>query len=305
MTVVPRVDSKNVPGGAETASKPPLRKPSLAVIIRSFFVIPFFIAVSCVLLFTAFRALTEDEKDVFGHLAAIRDGRPTERWQAAFELSSLVGQTDAVPQTDRFTAAMIDAFNQAAEDSDQRVRQYLALAMGRSGQMVFVEPLLAAIETDPEANWPYFLHALGALRSLDAAPVIRPRVKHTDARVRLQAVIALGNIGDEQSTGDLKGALKDSESNVRWDAAVALAKLGDPSGREVLHQLLDRRYLARFPGVDAQEVTQVLVTAIQAGAMLQDPVLDNSIRHLADNDPNVNVRKTAIAVIQDRAESEM
>ncbi len=293
------------PDGVESAS-PEEESPHQIrrTLVHSFVIIPFIIATFGILLFSSAQVLTKGKSDVFQYLDDIRDGRPTKRWRAAFELSRLLEQSEAIPlaSAGRFSVAMIGTFDHSRKDPNPLVRQYLALAMGRSGQQEFVAPLVAALADSPTANSPYIIHALGILRDPAAAPAIRPYTKHADVRVRLQAVIALGHIGDERSKGDLLDALEDPEDNIRWDAAVALAKMDEAAGKEVLGQLLDRRYLARFEEVDAQEVTRILVTVIEAGAMLDDPALNIAINGLAENDPNINVRKTALAAIQKRTE---
>ncbi len=47
-----------------------------------------------------------------------------------------------------------------------------------------------------------------------------------DARVRLDAAVALGGLGDPQAIGPLKTALRDQNDSVRDQALAALYKLG-------------------------------------------------------------------------------
>ncbi len=127
-----------------------------------------------------------------------------------------------------------------------------------------------------------------------SAASIHPFLDHPDTHVRLAAVIALGNISDESSVLFLRKALHDSEPNVQWDAAIGLAKMNDASGRDILINLLDRNYLAKFPEVDLQEQTQIIIVAIQAAKFLNDGVLNSVIGQLAKNDTNMNVRAAAL-----------
>lgn len=270
----------------------------LRVMVHSFVVIPFLIAVAGTSLFGAVRLLTADGNDVFELLDDIENGYTGKRWRAAFELSRVLARAEDIPAGPRFAAAMTRTFDHARNESNEQVRQYLALAMGRSGKTEFTAPLVRALETDPEVNRPYILHALGLLKDPAAAEAIAPYTADSDARVRLQAVIALGNIGGDTSRPYLADALNDLESNVRWDAAIALAKMGDDSGKDILVQLLDRGYLAGFAAVDGEEQVQILLVTIRAGALLQDPGVEAATKSLAESDPNMEVRRAALEAIR-------
>ena len=119
-------------------------------------------------------------------------------------------------------------------------------------------------------------------------------MENPEPRIRLIATIALGDIADPQTVKALKKALHDSEPNVQWDAAIALAKMKDLSGRDILLKLLDRGYLSKFPEVDSQEQSHILLTAIDVAAKLNDKELKNAILRLAQNDQNMNVRTAAL-----------
>ena len=66
------------------------------------FVIPFLIAVFCVLLFTAIHLLTREQRGAEDYLADIKTGGLTKRWQGAFELSKILANPELVPDEDRF-----------------------------------------------------------------------------------------------------------------------------------------------------------------------------------------------------------
>ncbi|MBI4557629.1 MAG: HEAT repeat domain-containing protein [Candidatus Hydrogenedentes bacterium] len=294
-------DIRSERGLADTSPAAPSAAPrsTVAVIVHSFFVVPFLIAVFSALLYVAVRLLTRGEDTAYDYLNDIKAGGFTQRWQAAFELAKLMSNPAAMPKEERFIAEMTAAFEQSQHDPSPMVRQYLALAMGRSGDQAYVSPLVAALGRETDDNRPYLLHALGMLRDPQSVDGIKPYVADRDARVRLQAVMALGNLGDPGVVDQLKLALQDPEPNVQWESAVALAKLGDASGRAVLLNLLDRDYWSRYPEVDNYERNQAILTAMQAGALLHDPELDTAIRALSQNDPNMNVRRTATALLKD------
>lgn len=265
------------------------------VIIHSFFVIPFLIAVFCVLLFTAIHLLTREQRSAEDYLADIKTGGLTKRWQGAFELSKILVNPKLVPANDRFFPELIDAFEHAKHDDD-RIRQYLALAMGMTANPVFLQPLLNGLQEEKEVNLPALIYALGMLRQKEAAPALYPYLEHPQARIRSITVVALGNIADARSDSVLRKALADPEPNVQWGAAVSLAKMGDAAGKSVLMNMLDRGYLSKFPEVDAEEQNNLLLLAINAASPLEDVNLDERIAQLAKGDKNMTVRSAALDV---------
>ena len=281
------------PGGHSPGAEAPA-KSFFGVIIHSFFVIPFLIAVFSVLLFAAVRILTMEQHTIYDYLNDVKTGSLTKRWQSAFELSKVMSNPKLIPDDERFTNELINAFNQSARD-DNRVRQYLALAMGRTGNTRYVLPLLKALQTDKEENLYSIIYALGMLRGEQAALAIQEQLDNPDARIRLACVIALGNIADPKSLESLKRALHDSEPNVQWDAAIALAKMRNSSGRDVLLKLLDRNYLSQFSALDQQTQNHVIMITIEAASLLNDPEINRTIQQLGQTDKNMNVRKTALA----------
>mgnify|MGYP001614007531 CR=1 FL=1 len=276
------------------ANASPEKKPSLLrVIVHSFFVVPFLIAVFAVLIYLIVRIITMEQHTTYDYLNDIKTGAATKRWQAAFELSRILANSELVPKEERFVAEMIAAFEHAEQD-DNRVRQYLALAMGRTGNIAFVEPLIAALGKDPDENKPSLIHALGTIRDPRAVPPLMTASAHPDGRIRLNAIIALGNIGDSSSIEVLRGALNDAEPNIRWDAAIALAKMKDPSGKDQLLKLLDRNYYSEFPEVSSEEVNEAIKVVIEVSKGLQDTDLQAATARLAKEDPNMKVRHAAM-----------
>ncbi len=267
------------------------------IIVHSFFVVPFLIAVFCVLLFAAIYLLTREQHSVYDFLADIKTGGLTKRWQGAFELSKALADPRFVPQDERFSSGLIDAFEHARGDDD-RVRQYLALAMGRTASPVFLQPLLNGLQEEKETNLPALIYALGMLRQKEAAPALYPYLDHPQARIRSITVAALGNIADARSGSVLRKALADPEPNVQWGAAVSLAKMGDAAGKNVLLNMLDRGYLSRFPEVDPAEQNNLLLLAMDAAASLQDSNLDERIAGLAKGDVNMAIRSAALDIAE-------
>lgn len=277
--------------------QPPEEKKSLfGVIMHSFFVVPFLLAVFSILLFAAVRILTMEKSSVHDYLRDVKEGGATKRWQAAFELSRILSNKNEVPSDGKFVDQMVEAFESSAHDDD-RVRQYMAMAMARTGNEKFVGPLLEALPLEKDENLYAIITALGILKDNKAVDVLLQQVQNESPRIRLASVIALGNIGDPKALPALKARLDDPEPNVTWDAAVALAKMGDQSGRGIILNLLDRNYLNSFPNLDPRDQSRIITVAIQASEKWYEPQINAALQKLFESDPNMNVRSLAHNVL--------
>ena len=284
-----------------TATDPEKPQSFFGVIVHSFFIIPFLIAVFCVLLFSAMMMLTREQATVYDFLDDVKTGGMTKRWQAAFELSRVLANPKIVPHDKRFHDEMTSAFEKAVHD-DNRVRQYLALAMGRSQDPVYFETLSQGLNNEKEENIPSILYALGMLGDTRATQVLAPYLDHPRDRVRSIAAAALGNLQDPESKEFLKKSLTDPQPNVQWTTAIALAQLGDGSGKPVLVKLLDRQYLASFPEIDPVEQSHLLLAAIHSAVKLRDPVITARVQQLSTTDKNMKVRSAAMEYLQNTAQ---
>jgi len=116
---------------------------------------------------------------------------------------------------------------------------------------------------------------------------------NSEPQVRLHAVIALGKIGGSSTIPLLQSMLSDQEPNVRWDASIALAKQKDSSGRSILLDLLDRKYLNSFPNIDEKEKVQVMLVAISVAHFIQNQELKSRLEDINSNDNNLKIREAA------------
>lgn len=281
----------------EEIKEEPPKESFLKVIVHSFFVIPFLIAVFGVLLFAAMHLLTSEKRSAQDYLKDVKTGSETKRWQSAFELSKMLSNPKALPEDSGFYQQMLSAFEQSKHDTSPLVRQYLALAMGRSGKVIFANPLVKALKDADDANRPTIIYALGMLKESKTAVEIEPYLNDPSARVRSIAATALGNITNPASKSALKKVLNDPEPNVQWGAAISLASMGDDSGKAILLKLLSRDYLAKFPEVDADEQTQLMLAAIEAAAKIKDEDLMNRLTELSKTDRNMKVRAQCLKAI--------
>ena len=255
--------------------------------------VPLIIVSFSLLVFYLIRFLTQEDHTVYDYLNDIKSGSISKRWQSAFELSKMLSKANLVPDDQRFISEMISAYQNSGQDDD-RIKQYLALAMGKTGKKDFIAPLHKDLQSESEDNLKVIIHALGLLKDSQVVPELTRIAQHPDAKIRLESVIALGNIGDASSIATLKPMLNDDEPNVRWDAAIALAKMGDGSGKSIILKLLDRKYLEQFKEVDKDEQSHAMLVAIKAAGILNDPLLDSALEVLSNTDSDLLIRNAAI-----------
>ncbi len=285
---------------SEIEEQEPPKESFLKVIVHSFFVIPFLIAVFCVLLFAAMHLLTSEKRSAYDYIKDVKSGSESKRWQAAFELSKMLSNPQTLPKEDKFFQDMLDAFEHARHDQNPLVRQYLALAMGRSGKDIFVEPILKALKEDRADNLSTMIFALGMLKDARSSKTIENYLSHDNPRVRSMAATALGNIGNLDSRKALQKVLADSEPNVQWGAAVSLAQMNDGSGKVILLNLLDREYLKKFSEVDSDEQMQLMLAAVEASGKIKDEDLLNRLSELSKADQNMKIRAKCLEVLSSK-----
>jgi len=281
-------NSENLPNNF-----PAEKKSLLKVVIHSFFVVPFIIAIFGVLIFLMLRILTIEPRTAQDYLHDVKIGGNTKRWQGAFELSKILANPGMVPREERFVNDLISTFEYSEKERDDRIRIYLALAMGRTKDLRYATILEKTLNDENEEILAAVIYSLGLINSPTSLEQLLLMFEHESARVRHQVVVALGNYDGDQVQIILKQALHDPEPNVRWDAAIALAKQKDDSGRRILLDLMDRKYLDSFPNIDAVEQNQAILAAIRSSRDILDDELRQVLLDLMENDLNMKVRQAA------------
>ena len=281
-------NSENLPNNF-----PAEKKSLLRVVIHSFFVVPFIIAIFGVLIFLMLRILTIEPRTAQDYLHDVKIGGNTKRWQGAFELSKILANPKMVPREERFVNDLISTFEYSEKERDNRIRIYLALAMGRTKDWRYATILEKTLNDKNEEIIAAVIYSLGLINSQTSLEQLLLMFEHESARVRHQVAVALGNYTGNQVLTVLKEALNDPEPNVRWDTAIALAKQKDNSGRRILLDLMDRKYLDSFPNIDAVEQNQAILAAIRASRNILNDELRQVLTELMANDLNMKVRQAA------------
>ncbi|MEC9437735.1 MAG: HEAT repeat domain-containing protein [Candidatus Neomarinimicrobiota bacterium] len=268
-------------------------KSILKVVIHSFFVVPLVIAIFAVIIFLVIRIMTTEPNSARDYLEDVKIGGTTKRWQGAFELSKMLSNPKMIPKDDLFTNELIATFEYSSNDRDERIRQYLAIAMGATKDERYVPTLIDAIQSSDIGVVQACAFALGNIGSTEAIEPLTELLDEPDPQVRLHSVIALGKIGGQTVVPYLKKMLTDIEPNVRWDAAIGLAKQKDSTARTILLDLLDRKYLNSFPNIDEKEKVQVILVVISVSHFIQNQELKSKLEFLKNEDSNLKIREAA------------
>ena len=269
------------------------KKSTLQVVVHSFFVVPLIIAVFAVMIYLFIRLMTSEPNSPRDYLEDVKIGGTTKRWQGAFELSKLLSNPKMVPKDEMFVNEMISTFKYSSNERDARIQQYLAIAMGATKDERYTATLIEAISSSDEGVIQACAFALGNIGRIDAVEPLKKLLGHPEPQIRLHSVIALGKIGGPSIVPHLKKMLSDSEPNVRWDASIALAKQKDSSGRSILLDLLDRKYLNSFPNIDEKEKVQVILVAISVSHFIQNQELKMVMDNIKEKDENLKIRQAA------------
>ena len=287
----------------ETATRNPLvAAPALAV---QFFLIPLTVVAITVSVYVGFRSLLADDRKPQDYLAEVRNGGSDRRWPAAYELSRLMA--DPKVRADRALAPELVKAFVAAKDDDPRVRQYLALAIGRLDPPLPPEAVAELTRTlsssDGEARISA-IWALGSSGDASVVPTLLPLYESDDAGVRKMVVYALGALPGDAQMAVLRTALQDSTADVRWNAAVALARKGSRDGVPVLRQMLDRPYVEQAvkrevrQDEDRDPIAEVMISGLRAAATLKDDSLKASVTTLSQTDRSMKVRQAALEALK-------
>jgi HEAT repeat protein len=295
---------KLVERGADARS-PLATAPSIAV---QFFLIPLLVVGATVLVYIGFRSLVSgDDRSAEEYLTDIRSGGSNRRWPAAYELSRLMADPEFVKREERTLAPeLIKAFAESKND-DPRVRQYLALTLGRLTPPIPSDARQLLIEAlaDPDSQTRISaLWALGSTGDASVAPEIERMCEADDPGIRKMAVYALGSLPAHVGNDTLVKSLEDSQADVQWNAAVALARHGRHEGAQVLGRMLDRDYVARnvtrqrLPREEIDPVGDVMISGLRAIAALKETALSDQVKTLSTSDQDLRVRQAAIETLK-------
>jgi len=243
---------------------------SVGTLVKQFAVYPFFIVLGIVAVFTLFSLLLRDEKTEVDYVRAIRTASGDERWYAAFQLSNLLAKRGDALRGDPAFLHEVTSLFEAADGGDPRVQRYLAIVLGRVGDVSSLPSLGAALAQDDDVEtrvWAAW--SLGKIAVPEAVPSLVGGLGDADPAVRKMSAYALGALPDTRALPPLLDALDDPVEDVRWNVALALAQHGDGTGYPILQQMVNALYLSRIDGMTDERVKDVMLNAVKALGALQ------------------------------------
>ena len=287
------------------AATPEPPRHSMFTVLLQFFLIPVGIVCACAAVFLGLRAIVGDAKTPDELLDEVGTGAVNRRWQAAFELSQLLSQENPPEIGPRFVDGAIAAFH-AAEGDDKRIREFLALILGRTRDKRATKPLLEALPGADAQLRVNILLALGQLKDPAARDALLLALDDSgDAGVRKAALAGLSILPKEEAILErVRVHLTDPVADVKWNAALVLAALDDPSGADVLFEMLDRGLIqkqvmsAEEGGAEKDPTSGILRNAISASARLYQERFRKPYETLSTGDPDPGVRQFATEALQ-------
>ena len=265
----------------------------------SFFLIPLMITIFGVLFFFLFEILTYEDQDPQNLLNNIKSGSLTKRWQSAYELSNLMKDPEKVPVSDLFINQMISMYEKSIYDDD-RVRTYLALAMGQTSNPRFGNSLIKGLEDEKLENRIAAIKSLGMIKfNLSIGKLNNISISDRDVQERLAAVISMGEIRDKSSEDYLVSLLDDEEPNIRWDSAVALIKMNNVLGVNILEKLLDRSYYLNYSNINELEINNSMLTILALVSQYPNIEFEDELELLAMNEKNVKIKEFSMKILSE------
>ncbi|MDA0745982.1 MAG: HEAT repeat domain-containing protein [bacterium] len=266
-------------------------------LIQQFLIFP--LAIVCVGLGIYFLLglLTAEDQTASDYLTRVRVGGINSRWQAAYELSKVLGEEQQRGQLPRgFSAELIRVFEESRHD-DVRVRRYLARAIGMVQAPEMVPVLIDALSDADDETRIYAMLSLGAQGDSRAVPRLTEMASNPDSGLRKAALYALAQINDPEVVPVLRAALGDRVPDVRWNAALQLSWAGDRSGLDVLQEMLNRAFLNSVEAMSDEQRRDVMIKAIRAMGHLDARKVKTLLETLRKDDPDLQVRQATIEVL--------
>jgi len=171
--------------------------------------------------------MVEEPQDRKTQIAQLSDPDPAVRQQACINLAKARD------------ASAAEGVLVATRDSVAAVRQFALIALRSIQGKQAMEPLVAALasDPDPEVRWQAAVE-LEALYDPKAVPALIKALKDRHPLVRAGAAEALKSIPDPQAVKPLILALRDSDTTVRRAAAEGLGLINDPTAVRPLTRVL-------------------------------------------------------------------
>ncbi len=282
--------TSTVPGG-----EGPLYAPETgwSLFIKLFIVPAAIVLVALGIFFLGSMAL-QHPKSAEQYLQELRSDNTNHRWQAAFELSRILNQGENIEMDQNLRTQLVETFADSKKD-DPRIRQYLALVLGRLKEKSAVPALSEAVTDESIDVRVYSLWALGNIEDPAGGSAALAALSDPDPGVQRMAVGALSALQYAPAKEALENELANTNLPLRYDSAVALARLKDVKSVPTLLDMLN----LQTSGKAADEMVQsAKLAAIEGFKALPDPMLMLKVRDLSKNDEDLKVREAALDALK-------
>jgi HEAT repeat protein len=229
------------------------------------------------------------------YLEELKSDNTSRRWQSAYELSRMLNQNENIQFDQTLRAQLVQVFGDAKDD-DPRLREYLALVLGRLKEKSALSVLSSAVRDDSTDVKIYSLWALGNIEDPQGGEAALAALSDTDETVQRMAVGALSAMRYEPAKFALEKNLESSNQALRYDSAVALARIKDEKAVPILLEMMNLKPSGKPE--DDQIIQSAKITAIEGAQELPDEALKAKITDLSKNESDIKVRETALAALK-------
>jgi HEAT repeat protein len=259
------------------------------------FIVPAVIVLVALGIFFLGTMAIQHPKTAEQYLEELKSDNTSRRWQSAYELSRMLNQNENIQFDQTLRAQLVQVFGDAKND-DPRLREYLALVLGRLKEKSAVPVLSAAVHDDSTDVKIYSLWALGNIEDPQGGEAALSALSDTDETVQRMAVGALSAMRYEPAKFALEKNLESSDQALRYDSAVALARIKDEKAVPTLLEMMNLKPSGKPE--DDQIIQSAKITAIDGAQELPDANLKDKVIDLSKNESDIKVREAALAALK-------
>ncbi len=259
------------------------------------FIVPAVIVLVALGIFFLGTMALQHPKTAEQYLEELKSDNTSRRWQSAYELSRMLNQNETIQFDQTLRAQLVQVFGEAKND-DPRLREYLALVLGRLKEKSAVSVLSSAVHDDSTDVKIYSLWALGNIEDPQGGEAALAALSDTDETVQRMAVGALSAMRYEPAKFALEKNLESSNQALRYDSAVALARIKDEKAVPTLLEMMNLKPSGKPE--DDQIIQSAKITAIEGAQELPDEALKAKVTDLSKNESDIKVREEALAALK-------
>ncbi len=281
--------------GQETSSEDNFFK-----LLPQFFLIPLAVVAVCVGVFLFFGSIAFEAQTLDQLISTLETRTGTyeqhPRWQAAYELTQRLTRQGEVLSAEQ-EVRLVRLFLNGQLEPD--TRGFLAATLGFCASAEAERALLDGLgDTTPEVRR-LSANSLGRRYgregrhgAAEVEPIAR-LLADADRMTRSFAVGALGAVGGPEAAQALRGVLDDAAGDVRLNAALALSQLGDPAGVPLLLQALEPQSLQSLADYKPDQALAATESAIHALADLRAQEAVSTLTRVQETHPDFRMRQAA------------